>query len=244
LEFTLTTVTYTDAHIRVQHYQKLIAKLTKENQHLLLYILDLLAVFSSKSVQNLMPSKNLASIFQPGILSHPQHDMEPEQYKLSQEVLEFLIDYQNYFLISLPNGGQEKEATRDIRYNHGINSVGASGSRSLKEPHDLNNLPVKHLSLRRSSLSLEHRNKSADSITMIPDGNNEQDTNEDLKRRQDQQNTPSTSLNRNKSVGTLKRSRTLPSKKPKYDGAQGRNDGTQTTSSTTGGSNGNEISRS
>ncbi|CAG8612135.1 14565_t:CDS:2 [Ambispora leptoticha] len=48
-------------------------------------VLDLLAVFSSKSEQNLMPSKNLASIFQPGILSHESHDMAPEQYKLSSQ---------------------------------------------------------------------------------------------------------------------------------------------------------------
>ncbi|CAG8494328.1 681_t:CDS:2 [Rhizophagus irregularis] len=242
--------TCTDVNKRVQLYQKLIAKLPKENQHLLLYILDLLAVFSSKSVQNLMSAKNLASIFQPGILSHPDHDMAPEEYKLSQEVLEFLIDYQNYFLMP---GGQENNKTttisnnreaqggstkRDIRYNgnHGINSVGASGSISLKEPHDLNNLPIAHLSLRRSSLSLEHRSKSTDSITMLSDVNNEQDTNEDLKRRQDQQNTTSTTLVRENTTGSLKRSKTLPSKRPKYEGAQKRNDGTQTTP-TTGSSN-------
>jgi hypothetical protein len=227
------TVTYADANSRVQHYQKLIVKLPKENQHLLLYILDLLAVFSSKSGQNLMPSKNLASIFQPGILSHPAHDMAPEQYKLSQEVLEFLIDYQNYFLIS---GGQENNMTtailnnkdRDIRYTISHeNSVGASGSRSLIEPHDLNSPPVIPLSLRRSSLNLEHRSKSVDSITMISDVINEPDT----KRRQE--DTPSSPLIRSNTTGSLKRSRTLPNKKS-------RNDGTQTTS-TTGGSNGNDI---
>src|SRR5687768_4130748 len=108
------TDTCADTNKRVQLYQKLIAKLPKENQHLLLYILDLLAVFSSKSGQNLMSAKNLASIFQPGILSHPNHDMAPEEYKLSQEVLEFLIDYQNYFLMP---GGQENNTTTTISNN-------------------------------------------------------------------------------------------------------------------------------
>jgi len=248
--------TYSDVNKRVQHYQKLIAKLPKENQHLLLYILDLLAVFSSKSGQNLMSAKNLASIFQPGILSHPDHDMAPEEYKLSQEVLEFLIDYQNYFLMSSGHSGQENNMTaisnnkeaqrgnteRDIRYNgnHGVNR--ASCSISLKEPDDLNNLPITHLPLRRSSLSLEHRSKSTDSITMLTDVNNEQDTNEDLKRRQDQQDTTSTALIRENTTSGLQRSKTLPSKRPKYEGAQKRNDGTQTTP-TTGGSNGNDIFR-
>uniref|UniRef100_U9SYT7 Rho-GAP domain-containing protein n=1 Tax=Rhizophagus irregularis (strain DAOM 181602 / DAOM 197198 / MUCL 43194) TaxID=747089 RepID=U9SYT7_RHIID len=206
--------TCTDVNKRVQLYQKLIAKLPKENQHLLLYILDLLAVFSSKSVQNLMSAKNLASIFQPGILSHPDHDMAPEEYKLSQEVLEFLIDYQNYFLMP---GGQENNKTTTISNNR--EAQGGSTKRDI-----------------RSSLSLEHRSKSTDSITMLSDVNNEQDTNEDLKRRQDQQNTTSTTLVRENTTGSLKRSKTLPSKRPKYEGAQKRNDGTQTTP-TTGSSN-------
>ncbi|CAI2184196.1 11143_t:CDS:2, partial [Funneliformis geosporum] len=235
-----------DPQDRVKKYQELISMLPKENQHLLLYILDLLAVFSSKSEQNLMPSKNLASIFQPGILSHPAHDMAPEQYKLSQEVLEFLIDYQNFFLMSLPslpNDGKEektmtsnnnepqegKELSRDTEnYYRGID--GESGSISLQEPHDLNNLPVPQLSLRRSSLSLEHhRNKSVDSITMIPGSNNEQDTNEDLqltKRVQGQD-----SLTRKITTDGLTRRRTLPSKKSKYGITRER------TSSTIGGSN-------
>jgi hypothetical protein len=54
-------------------------------------VLVLLAVFASKSDQNRMPSANLSAIFQPGMLSHPQHDMSPEEYKLSQDVLIFLI---------------------------------------------------------------------------------------------------------------------------------------------------------
>ncbi|CAG8712730.1 2998_t:CDS:2, partial [Funneliformis mosseae] len=243
----------TDPQERVKKYQKLISMLPKENQHLLLYILDLLAVFSSKSGQNLMPSKNLASIFQPGILSHPSHDMAPEQYKLSQEVLEFLIDYQNYFLMSLPsstsndvteektttlnnNKSQEgKELSKDTEgYYRGIDRE--SCSISLQEPHDLNNLPVPQLSLRRSSLSLEHRNKSADSITMIPGVINEQDTNEDLqltKRVQGQD-----PLTRKITTDGLTRRRTLPSKKSKYGVTRER------ATSTIGSSNGNDIFRS
>jgi GTPase-activating protein SAC7 len=63
-----------------------------------LYILDLLAVFAENSIQNLMPATNLAAIFQPGLLSHPNHDMNPQEYKVSQEVLIFLIQHQDRFL--------------------------------------------------------------------------------------------------------------------------------------------------
>jgi hypothetical protein len=72
-----------DANKAIVTYQHLITELPPLNRQLLLYILDLLAVFASKSDENRMTSANLAAIFQPGILSHPDHDMKPEQYRLS-----------------------------------------------------------------------------------------------------------------------------------------------------------------
>ncbi|EMR11608.1 hypothetical protein PNEG_00049 [Pneumocystis murina B123] len=78
-------------------YKRLIASLPPINRQLLLYILDLLAVFASKSKENLMTVSNLSSIFQPGILSHPEHDMSPKDYFLSQKVLIFLVDNQDHF---------------------------------------------------------------------------------------------------------------------------------------------------
>ncbi|KAJ5718865.1 uncharacterized protein N7483_009947 [Penicillium malachiteum] len=88
------------------------AKAVSTYQHLilLLYILDLLAVFASKSEQNRMTSANLSAIFQPGMLSHPQHDMSPEEYKLSQDVLIFLIENQDHFLVGM-NGTKADEQT-------------------------------------------------------------------------------------------------------------------------------------
>ncbi|QSL64341.1 hypothetical protein MERGE_001641 [Pneumocystis wakefieldiae] len=78
-------------------YKRLITSLPPINRQLLLYILDLLAVFASKSEENLMTVSNLSSIFQPGILSHPEHDMSPKDYFLSQRVLVFLVDNQDHF---------------------------------------------------------------------------------------------------------------------------------------------------
>lgn len=48
-----------------------------------------------------MLTSDLALIFQPGILSHPIHAMRPRDHVLSQQVLEFLIDHQDSFLLGM-----------------------------------------------------------------------------------------------------------------------------------------------
>jgi hypothetical protein len=85
----------------IRVYQKLISELPPLNRQLLLYILDLLAVFASKSEINRMNAENLAAIFQPGLISHPLHEMAPQAYKLSQDVLVFLINHQDHFLLGM-----------------------------------------------------------------------------------------------------------------------------------------------
>jgi hypothetical protein len=102
-----------DAAIRI--YQALITELPPLNRQLLLYILDLLAVFASKSDLNKMTTPNLAAIFQPGLLSHPQHDMAPQEYRLSQDVLIFLIENQDCFLIGMPGTAADHETVKDVQ---------------------------------------------------------------------------------------------------------------------------------
>ena len=96
-------------------YQQVITELPPLNRQLLLYILDLLAVFASKSDINRMTSTNLAAIFQPGMLSHPQHDMDPDEYRLSQDVLVFLIENQDHFLIGMRGTAADEETVRDVQ---------------------------------------------------------------------------------------------------------------------------------
>ncbi|KAL2068774.1 hypothetical protein VTL71DRAFT_15112 [Oculimacula yallundae] len=96
-------------------YQQLITELPPLNRQLLLYILDLLAVFASKSDENRMTSANLSAIFQPGMLSHPIHDMEPEQYRLSQDVLIFLIENQDHFLIGMRGTAADEQTVADVQ---------------------------------------------------------------------------------------------------------------------------------
>lgn len=44
---------------------------------------------------------DLAVIFQPGIISHTEHEMRPAEHALSQAVLEFLIEHQDHFLLGM-----------------------------------------------------------------------------------------------------------------------------------------------
>jgi hypothetical protein len=142
-----------DAAVRI--YQHLIKGLPSLNRQLLLYILDLLAVFAAKSDVNKMTTHNLAAIFQPGILSHPQHDMSPQDYRLSQDVLIFLIDNQDHFLIGMegtavdegtvkhvesgPSTPQARTPTTPGRNNSGIgrsaSAASSAGAESVRRYH-------------------------------------------------------------------------------------------------------------
>ncbi|KAK8095345.1 hypothetical protein PG999_013367 [Apiospora kogelbergensis] len=97
----------------IKQYQDLIKNLPPLNRQLLLYILDLLAVFAAKADENRMTAQNLAAIFQPGMLSHPNHAMAPEEYRLNQCVIIFLIENQDHFLIGMP-GTAADEKTKQV----------------------------------------------------------------------------------------------------------------------------------
>jgi len=86
----------------VTTYKKLITSMPRANQYLLLYVLDLLSVFARKSDKNLMTASNLAVIFRPGLISHPDHELTPREHDLSQKVLEFLIAQQDWFMLDIP----------------------------------------------------------------------------------------------------------------------------------------------
>ncbi|KAL1666918.1 Rho GTPase activation protein [Schizophyllum commune] len=86
----------------VTTYKRLLRQMPPPNQYLLLYVLDLLSVFARKSDKNLMTAENLAVIFRPGIISHPSHELSPNEHRLSQKVLEFLIAHQELFIFDIP----------------------------------------------------------------------------------------------------------------------------------------------
>ncbi|KAG9001421.1 hypothetical protein FRB94_004786 [Tulasnella sp. JGI-2019a] len=86
----------------IQAYKKLIQSLPPANQYLLLYVLDLLSVFARKADKNLMTAQNLATVFRPGVINHPTDEMSPSEHRLSQQVLEFLIAQQDWFMLDVP----------------------------------------------------------------------------------------------------------------------------------------------
>ncbi|KAH9048695.1 Rho GTPase activation protein [Lactarius hengduanensis] len=77
----------------ISTYKRLIHSMAHANQYLLLYVLDLLSVFARKSDKNLMTAQNLA---------HPEHELSPSEHQLSQDVLEFLIAHQDWFMLDTP----------------------------------------------------------------------------------------------------------------------------------------------
>ena len=60
----------------------------------------MLSLFASNAADTKMDAANLAIVFSPGILSHPQH-RSPVQYRISQRVLEFLIEFEELFTMQL-----------------------------------------------------------------------------------------------------------------------------------------------
>lgn len=98
----------------IDKYQGLIKILPPLNRQLLLYILDLLAVFAAKADENRMTAQNLAAIFQPGMLSHPNHAMAPDEYRLNQCVIIFLIENQDHFLIGMQGTAADEKTKQDI----------------------------------------------------------------------------------------------------------------------------------
>ncbi|TIC33606.1 hypothetical protein E3Q10_00674 [Wallemia mellicola] len=119
----------------ISKFQSLIVQLPGANQCLLLYVLDLLAVFDRKSDHNKMNAFNLAVIFQPGILSHPSHAQQPDELKESQETLEFLIKHQDHFLFALTSKTQQDQSSSKHQ-NKVLNSPISSKGEILITPTD------------------------------------------------------------------------------------------------------------
>ncbi|KAJ5571468.1 hypothetical protein N7535_005128 [Penicillium sp. DV-2018c] len=151
----------------VETYQKLIIELPPLNKQLLLYILDLLAVFASKSDQNRMPSANLSAIFQPGMLSHPQHDMSPEEYKLSQDVLIFLIENQDHFLFGMSGTAADEKTMKEVEagiprpVSHATVRRSVSNASATTEGH-------RKLGSVRRNVSVSSRNSRHSNNTQCP----------------------------------------------------------------------------
>lgn len=99
----------------IKDYESLFVQLSNDTKQLTIYLLDFLSLFARQSQFNLMTSRNLSAIFQPCILSHPQHDMNPLEYELSRFVVEFLIEYAYKLLPHLLKLTKEEQRQNILR---------------------------------------------------------------------------------------------------------------------------------
>ncbi len=104
---------YKDTEQRIEEFQRLIQSLSPPHQHLLLYLLDTLSLFATTASETKMDISNLAAVFCPGILRHPDHNT-PIQYKISQYVIEFLIEFQSLFTMQLLVSKRKKTTSSDV----------------------------------------------------------------------------------------------------------------------------------
>ncbi|KAI9252931.1 Rho GTPase activation protein [Phascolomyces articulosus] len=123
---------YHSTEERIEAFQHLIQLLPLSHQHLLLYLLDMLSLFASNSAETKMDAANLAIVFSPGILSHPNH-RSPVQYRISQRVLEFLIEFQALFTMQLLSS-QQVSTTLQLKRSKNIANGGAGGSNGSVVP--------------------------------------------------------------------------------------------------------------
>lgn len=87
--------------VLVPDYQRMVKELPPLNRQLLLYLLDTLAVFASRSEKNKMTAQRLVMCFQPALISAEPEKMDEYEHKLAADVATFLVEYQDDFLIGM-----------------------------------------------------------------------------------------------------------------------------------------------
>lgn len=128
-----------DVNKAVEEYQSLIFGLPPIRLQLIVYLLDLLSVFVAQSKETRMPASNLAATFQPAILSHPEHDMNPEEYQLSRLVVEFLIRNNGTILRQVQELAiREHEMVKEVNQDEAPQPVALP---MIVEPPDLDTSP-------------------------------------------------------------------------------------------------------
>lgn len=141
-----------------------------------------------------MNSQNLAAIFQPGMLSHPAHAMAPEEYRLNQCVIIFLIENQDHFLIGMQGTAADSQT---------IESVQSGPSQ-----------PITQTPIRKTSLDRTASNASAGANSVRRDGKVRRNRSVSSRNsRGEGTSTPNSPALTATPTGGLARSNTVPSKK-------------------------------
>jgi hypothetical protein len=87
-----------DSDATLLSLQKCTADLSANSRQLLLYLLDLLAIFDDKSHTNKMTPQRLISRFQPGLLSKPPSYMDAHEHHLAAQTMLFMVKHETSLL--------------------------------------------------------------------------------------------------------------------------------------------------
>ncbi|KAI9282232.1 Rho GTPase activation protein [Sporodiniella umbellata] len=118
------TLGWVEGTEKVEEYQRLIEQLPINHQYLLFYLLDMIALFSLHAKATKMDAANLASVFATGILLDPDMSANPEAYKESQRVVQYLIEHNHQLKMpksewmAVPSLQQDQEPNSPKRHLH------------------------------------------------------------------------------------------------------------------------------
>lgn len=93
----ITAIPQEDHQNVIKELQRYILELPPPNRHLLLYLLDILAVYAYYSDINMMTTTRLVSVFQPSLLAMPPSQMDAENHYYASQAMVFMIEYQDSF---------------------------------------------------------------------------------------------------------------------------------------------------
>jgi hypothetical protein len=98
----------------IERCQQATFSLPPVNRQLLLYLLDLLAVFAYEWDRNHMTSPRIVAAFQPALLSRPPSEMSASDHVLAADTMIFLVENQDNFLIGMKDVHLKDEEPANI----------------------------------------------------------------------------------------------------------------------------------
>ncbi|KAG2214992.1 hypothetical protein INT46_010803 [Mucor plumbeus] len=192
-----TIAEYINLDQKIQAIQGIIECLPIAHQYLLLYLLDMLGMFATAHEYTRMDIECLSAVFAPGILSHPDDELNPAGYFESQRVLSFLIENQERF--SMPRAHAFTNMTD--RNNSNSNAIPPSNSKVAAPPKSFNKAKKE----QRPNLQQQQRSSA---IYSLAAGSYSESGIESILDDADLEIPPP--------IVTLRRNKTVPSRRDKY----------------------------
>jgi GTPase-activating protein SAC7 len=121
--------------VAISTLQQYITKIPPLNQQLLLYLLDIAAVFASKSNENKMTSARIVAAFQPSWLAREASvGMSVLDHVRAADTLVFMIENQDHFLIGMRGTAADDTASTTAGEATAASETGIKRTNSLDPP--------------------------------------------------------------------------------------------------------------